>query len=155
MAKLVYGERIGKQAKIRVGCSAMIFDDAREKILLTRRTDNGRWCLPGGGLDPGESAEEACVREVWEETGLRANVTRLIGIYTDPNFIVEYADGNQHQIVAMSFEAKVTGGKLSLSNETTDVGYFSLAEIKTMDVMEHHLVRIDDALKCQDAAFIR
>ena len=155
MAKLVYGERIGKHANIRVGCSAMIFDDTRQKVLLTRRTDNGRWCLPGGGVDSGESAEEACVREVWEETGLRANVTRLIGIYTNPHFIVEYEDGNQHQIVALSFQVEVTGGKLGISNETTDAGYFSREEMKQIDVMEHHLLRIDDAFQRQDAAFIR
>jgi 8-oxo-dGTP pyrophosphatase MutT (NUDIX family) len=133
----------------------MIFDDARQKILLTRRTDNGRWCLPGGGIDPGESAEEACVREVWEETGLNSRVTRLIGIYTDPHMIVEYADGNRHQIIALSFEVEATGGALSLSDETTAYGYYSREEMKAIDVMEHHLIRIDDAFKNQDAAFIR
>lgn len=155
MAKLVYGERIAKQAKIRTGCSAMIFDDTRQKVLLTRRTDNGRWCLPGGGIDSGESAEEACVREVWEETGLQSRVTRLIGIYTDPHMIVEYADGNRNQIIALSFEVEATGGTLSLSDETTAYGYFSRDEMKQIDLMEHHRLRIDDAFKNQDAAFIR
>jgi 8-oxo-dGTP pyrophosphatase MutT (NUDIX family) len=48
----------------------MVFDEERTKVLLTRRTDNGRWCLPGGGIDSGESAAEACEREALEETGL-------------------------------------------------------------------------------------
>lgn len=52
MAKLVYGDRIGKQAKLTIGCSAIIYDVTGEKILLTRRTDNGRWCLPGGAMEP-------------------------------------------------------------------------------------------------------
>ena len=69
MTQILYGERIGKQGKIRLGCSAAIFDE-HGRILLTRRADNGQWCLPGGGMESGESAAEACEREVLEETGL-------------------------------------------------------------------------------------
>src|SRR5947209_6211872 len=127
MAKYEYGERIGKTAKLSVGSSALIFDETGEKILLTRRTDNGRWCLPGGRMDPGESIEETCVREVWEETGLEVRVVRLLGIYSTPHHIVTYADGNRWQVVATSFLAEVTGGKLGLSDETTEANYFSVA----------------------------
>ncbi len=94
MAKLIHGDRIGKRGVLRVGASSIIFDESREKVLLTKRTDNGRWCLPGGGMDPGESVEEACVREAYEETGLHVKVTRLVGVYTTPNLVIEYADGN-------------------------------------------------------------
>ncbi len=69
MSTLRFGERIRKEGVLRPGASALIFDEAREGVLLTRREDNGRWCLPGGGMDPGESAAEACVREVLEEMG--------------------------------------------------------------------------------------
>lgn len=146
MAKYVYGDRIGKTAKLSVGSSAIIFDETGQKILLTRRTDNNRWCLPGGRMDPGESIEETCVREVWEETGLHVKVTRLLGIYTSPHFIVTYADGNRWQVFATSFLAEVTGGTLGLSDETTEAGYFSIEEIEQMDVMESHVVRIKDCL---------
>ncbi len=70
MAQYAYGERIGRTAQLKLGTSAIILDEAGDNILLTRRTDNGRWCLPGGAMDPGESLEECCIREVWEETGL-------------------------------------------------------------------------------------
>jgi 8-oxo-dGTP pyrophosphatase MutT (NUDIX family) len=138
-----------------VGCSAVIWDSTRSKILLTRRTDNGRWCLPGGHAEPGESVAEACAREIWEETGLRVQVGRLIGVYSSPDFLLEYADGRRHQIVALNFEVKVTGGELGLSNETTEYGYFTPDEIERMDLMEHHRQRIVDALADQVAAFVR
>ena len=67
MTQIIYGDRVGKQGKIRVGCSAIIFND-EGRFLLTRRSDNGQWCLPSGGLEPGESLEETCIREVFEET---------------------------------------------------------------------------------------
>lgn len=155
MAKVIQGDRIGKLAELRVGCSALIFDPARERVLLTRRSDNGRWCLPGGGMDPGESAVEACAREVLEETGLVVQVGKLVGVYSTPDLMIEYADGNKIQPVALSFEAEPIGGALGLSDETTEVGYFTLDEIKNMDVMEHHPQRIHDALAGSPAAFLR
>jgi ADP-ribose pyrophosphatase YjhB (NUDIX family) len=155
MAKLIDGERIGQAAKLMVGTAAIIFDAARQKVLLTRRSDNGRWCLPGGRLEPGESAEEGCVREVWEETGLQVMVRRLVGIYSSPHRVIEYGDGSRHQIVAFSFEAEVIGGALGLSEETTAYGYFSRTEMAQIDVMEHHLERIADAWSNQCAAVVR
>ena len=155
MSKLVYGDRIGKEGQLRPGCSAIIYGETKEQVLLTRRSDNGRWCLPGGGMDPGESAAEACAREVLEETGLIVRVGRLVGVYTTPNLVVEYADGNRIQPVAFSFGAEAIGGELTLSDETTDYGYYSLDEMKQMDMMEHHLERIIDAHSGQEAAFVR
>ena len=106
-------------------------------------------------MEPGESAEEACVREVEEEMGLHVQVTRLIGIYTSPNRIVAYADGNRYQMVAFSFEAQVLSGELRLSDETIEFGYFSPAEIESLDLMEDHRERIRDALAGQLEAFMR
>jgi 8-oxo-dGTP pyrophosphatase MutT (NUDIX family) len=155
MAKLLFGERIGKLGAIRLGCSAVILDTTQDKILLTCRKDNGLWCLPGGAIDPGESVVEACAREVWEETGLRVHVGKLIGVYSNPHQLVEYNDGNRFQIVALNFEAEPISGELGISDETTAVGYFSLPEIEDMDLMEHHRVRIQDVLVGQQAAFVR
>jgi len=147
MSKLIYGERIGADARLVPAATAIMFDETGEKVLLTQRSDNGRWCLPGGAMDPGESAEEACEREAMEETGLEVRVTRLVGIYTSPDVIFEYADGDRCQAVAMTFEAKVIGGELSLSEETTDYGYFQVDSLNNVDLMEHHLEQILGAVK--------
>jgi len=155
MSTLKFGERIGREGVLRPGASALIFDEARERILLTRREDNGRWCLPGGGMDPGESAAEACVREVSEETGLNVKVTKLVGIYTSPDLLIEFPDGNQIQPVAFSFEAEITGGELGLSDETTDFGWYTVAEMEAMDTVENHVERIHDAVKNRPEAVFR
>jgi 8-oxo-dGTP pyrophosphatase MutT (NUDIX family) len=147
MTQVIYGERLGKQGQVRIGCSAAIFDASREKVLLTRRTDNGRWCLPGGGLEAGESVEEACIREVWEETGLHVRVTRLVGVYSDPNQLVIYKDGNKAFFVVLSFEVEIISGELGLSNETTEFGWFSLAEMDAMPMHDRHQQRVVDALR--------
>ena len=155
MATYQYGEYIGRTAQVSVGCSAIIFDQTGTKILLTRRSDNGRWCLPSGRLDSGESVEECCVREVWEETGLKVRVTRLVGIYSTPHRITVYADGNRWQVIALSFVAEIIGGELGLSDETTEVGFFKLDELDRLDLMEPHRERIEDALNLEVSVYIK
>ena len=138
-----------------MGCSATIFDATRQKILLTRRSDNGRWCLPGGRMESGESVVETCIRETLEETGLEVRIIRLLGVYSSPHRLVEYSDGNRYQIVALNFEAEPIGGTLSLSDETTEYGYFTPEEIWQMDVMETHVERLKDLLSGQPLPFVR
>jgi ADP-ribose pyrophosphatase YjhB (NUDIX family) len=155
MAKFIYGDRITKHAKVRLGCSTTIFDGSRQKILLTKRTDNGQWCLPSGCVDAGESVAEACEREVLEETGLIVRAKKLIGVYSDPHMMVEYADGNRFQIVALNFEAEIISGELMISNETTAVDFFDKEQIKALDIMQPHRVRLEDVWVGRLEPFIR
>lgn len=154
MTQVLYGPRLAREGKIRLGCSAAIFDE-QGRVLLTRRTDNGQWCLPGGAVDPGESVEEACEREVLEETGLRVRVKRLVGVYSHPDQLVIYPDGNKAHIVALHFEAELTGGTLGLSSETTEAGYFTLEQVETMDLIGRHKERVIDTLENQPEALIK
>ena len=155
MAKLIRGERVGRLGKLAIGCSASVFDSTQQKMLLVRRADNGRWAVPGGYMEPGESVAEACVREVWEETGLEVHVDQLIAVYSTPHMLLEYPDGNRYQLVVLHFSAKVTGGKLNTSHETTEVRYFSQAEAEGLDVGELDRLRIDDGFTAQSTTFIR
>jgi 8-oxo-dGTP pyrophosphatase MutT (NUDIX family) len=155
MAKVLHGERIGAKGRIRLGCSAVIFDESREKVLLTKRADNGLWCLPSGKVEPGENVEETIIREVQEETRLRVRVLRLIGVYSDPNSLIVYNDDTAVQIVALSFETEIIEGKPGLSDETSDWGYYSLKEIDNLDMLLNHHVRVQDAFEEQVTAFIK
>lgn len=153
--RVLYGERIGREGHLRVGSSAVIFDPGREKILLTRRKDNSLWCLPSGGMISGESAAETCSREVLEETGLVVQVIHLIGVYTSPNWLIEYSDGNRAQAVAFCFEAEIVGGELKIGDEVSEMGYYKGQEIEKLDLMASHRQRILDAFEDQREAFIR
>ncbi len=155
MPRVINGDRIGKQARLAVGCSTTIFDSARQKVLLTRRMDNGTWCVPGGYMEPGESMSEACLREVWEETGLHVEIARLVSVYTHPHRILEYADGNRFQLVVLHFEAIPIGGILTLTNETTAADYFAPSEIVALEMSPLDRIRILDTLKQQTATIIR
>jgi ADP-ribose pyrophosphatase YjhB (NUDIX family) len=154
MTQVLYGERLSKQGQIRLGCSAAIFD-TQGRILLTRRADNGQWCLPGGRMESGESVAEACEREVLEETGLTVRVKRLVGVYSHPDQLVIYPDGHKAHIVALHFEAEFLSGELGLSNETTDFGYFTLPEMEGLEMLGRHKERILDTLENYPQALIK
>jgi ADP-ribose pyrophosphatase YjhB (NUDIX family) len=155
MATLVEGDRIGKNAQLRVGCSAILWDETRTKLLLTRRSDNGKWCIPGGGMDAGEDVQECCAREMWEETGLVVEVGRLLGVYSSPHRLLEYADGNRWQVVIFNFEVMAVRGDLTLNEEVTEFGYFTWDEIQQLDIMQHHLERIADALAAHPLPLVK
>lgn len=155
MTQVIYGDRIGQEGELRIGSCAVIFDEQREKVLLTRRADNGLWCLPGGKMEPGESIEECCRREVFEETGLDVEPKRLIAVYSNRDQLVIYKDGAKVQFVILSFEAAITGGTLGLSNETTDARYFTVEELETLPMHGRHKDRIFDALQNAPVPLVR
>lgn len=154
MAEILYGDRIGRDAKLMVGCAAVILDGTRSHVLLTQRTDNAQWCIPGGRMEPGENAAEACRREVLEETGLTVEIVRLSGIYTSPDHVTRYRDGETVQVVALCFEAVVTAGSPGLSDETIDVGWFTSEEMGRLPMMSDHATRVIDAWAGQAEARI-
>ncbi len=53
----------------------------RDRVLLVRERMDGRWSLPGGYVDVGDSPADAAVRETWEEAGVQVRATRLVGIF--------------------------------------------------------------------------
>lgn len=154
MVKIILGERVGRQGRLTVGCSAAVFDASRQCILLVRRADNALWAVPGGYMDAGESLTEACCREVKEETGQQVQVTRLISVYTNPNVLLEYPDGNRWQIVVLHFEAEAIDGNLALSDETTELKYFSHSESVSLPMSSLDRQRIIDSFEMKQAAII-
>ena len=65
-----------------------VVTDPRQRLLLIRRKNppfKGMYALPGGFVDVGETVEDACRRELMEETGVRAGKLELLGVYSDPH----------------------------------------------------------------------
>ena len=136
------------------GTAVVVFKE-RGEVLLQERADGGFWGLPGGWVDVGESVEQCAVRETLEETGVEVRVVRLIGVYSDPkNSIMSYPDGRVVQTVTCAFECERESGQLSVSSESTDVGYFPAGSLPDNTVAVHR-VMIGDALAGAPEAFIR
>ncbi len=132
---------------------AAVLNDAGE-LLMVHRTDNGLWALPGGGHDLGESIADTVVREVREETGIDVEVTRLIGLYTNPRHVMAYDDGEVRQQFAILFTAKPTGRSLRNSSESREVRWVPAAEIDRLPMHPSMALRIRHALENRTEPFI-
>lgn len=128
----------------RVGAFAVIRDSSG-RVLLSRRTDSGWWNLPGGGVEPHESATEGVIREVREETGLEVAPQRLVGVYSKPQ---------KHEIVLV-FECLVEGGTITPSEEADLHEWFAPNSLPPTQFLPKHRERVEDALRNEAAAIIK
>lgn len=92
------------------------------QILLIQREDFEVWGLPSGEVEDGESLAQAAIREVKEETGFAVRLTRLVGLYTKPQWA-----GTSMNATCVLFAAEIIGGELTTStDETLNAGFFSI-----------------------------
>jgi 8-oxo-dGTP pyrophosphatase MutT (NUDIX family) len=114
---------------------------------LQRRFDNALWALPGGTMDLGERIAQTVVREAREETGLDVEVTGIVGIYSDPGHIIAYSDGEVRQEFNVCFAARLVGGQLSVSAESTEVRWVAPRAIEDLPMHESIRLRIKHFLE--------
>ncbi|WP_150268119.1 NUDIX hydrolase [Paenibacillus tepidiphilus] len=113
-----------------------IICNEQDEVLLQRRGDTNTWGFPGGALELGESADEAAVREILEETGLTVRTERLIGVYT--KYFNRYPNGDAAQTIAFFFECNVTGGELTVDGgETLELKFFPKNSLPPLFVKQH------------------
>lgn len=111
----------------------IILEDNRA-VLIKRLNDPYKdcWAIPGGFVEYGERVEDAALREAKEETGLDIELTKLIGVYSDPN-----RDPRGHT-VTVAYLARITGGKLKSDSDARDAKFMELNEIKNMKLAFDH-----------------
>jgi ADP-ribose pyrophosphatase YjhB (NUDIX family) len=84
----------------------------------------GEWNMPGGFVEAGESGPEAIRREVAEETALEIEPLEVIGVFSST-----YGEGDDAEpIFDVAYRARIAGGELDVSEESSEAGWFSLAE---------------------------
>lgn len=110
-----------------LAASAVIRDN-QKRILLVQRAnppDMGCWTLPGGRVDPGETLEQAAIREVFEETGLVIRIVRELGQLDVP-------DGKGGIYEIHDFLAENTDGEAVAGDDAAAVGWFPNGELSEL-----------------------
>jgi ADP-ribose pyrophosphatase len=112
----------------------MILDG--DRILLSMRgkpPSEGKWGLPGGAVEVGETVEEALIREILEETGVTVKLTKLItfldSIHRDDDDRVRY-----HYIL-FEYLCEYVSGEVSPSSDAPDARWVDVNELDSVDIM--------------------
>lgn len=115
---------IGHRPIVMPGTLAVISNPDGE-VLFIRRGDTGRWSLPGGMVEPGQSARETLAREVYEETGLRFAKASPFGIYSHPRNSIVYPNGDQVQPFTVVFLVEEWEGDIRTDGvESLEIAFF-------------------------------
>lgn len=119
----------GDRTLMFVGARAVVQDNA-SRILLIQRADNGHWAMPAGAMELGESIADCAVREVREETGLRALRVSAFALYTGPDRTHTNMYGHTYQIFTAAFRVDQWDGELTrITDETTDAAFFDRSHL--------------------------
>ncbi|MBS7608927.1 MAG: NUDIX hydrolase [Candidatus Bathyarchaeia archaeon] len=116
-----------------VGVGAIIVCDG--KILLEKRKGEpgkGKWSVPGGLVELGETVEEAVIREVKEETGLDVAEPELIDVVD--NIVRDENGGIKWHFVILDFFVKVRGGELRAADDAEEIRWVPLSEAEKYDL---------------------
>jgi 8-oxo-dGTP diphosphatase len=111
-------------------CCGVVIRDEQGRILLMRRTGEGTWGLPGGGVEAGETWEQAARRECREETGWDITLDGLLGIYSDPaTQIHRYPSGRVVHCVGAIFLGSPLNRTGTPDGEATELAWFPLDQL--------------------------
>jgi 8-oxo-dGTP pyrophosphatase MutT (NUDIX family) len=131
-----HDERAPKANSLVPAAGVLAVDEAG-RLLLQRRRDTGDWAIPMGRMELGETPSQCAVRETLEETGVQVEVTGMLGIYSDPGYIVAYDDhddpsrfGEVRQEFEITLIGRPVAGEPAENDEADAVRWFHPSELE-------------------------
>lgn len=142
---------VGTSRMLTVGVGGIV-RNALGHVLLTKRADSGLWGLPAGVMELGETPAGTVVREAKEELEIDVNPTRLLGVFSGPQYQLKYPDGNEVQVTSVLFECEWVGGSMRPDGvEALDAAFFAATALPPMfwvheDILRRALASPDTAI---------
>ena len=116
-------------ATVKVDVRGAVIRDGQ--LLLVKERVDGKWTMPGGWADVGETPAQSIIREVWEESGFDVKPVKVIAVL----------DANRrgrpmefYHAFKIIFLCEIIGGEAATSEETSDVGFFDLDNLPELSV---------------------
>lgn len=132
---------VGHRPLILVGAVVAVVDDRNRVLLQQRVHPYGKWALPGGLMELGESAEDTARRELREETALEIGELRLIDVFSGPQSFLTAPNGDQYYAVTIAYSTREARGELIVDrSESLDFRYFPLNELPDGIVGSHRRI---------------
>lgn len=128
-----------------LGANAII--TYKGKLLLEKRRDSETWGLVGGGVKKTETEQQAMVREIYEELGLRIpkEALKKLRVYGEPGRIAAYRDGSIWRMVIVVFGLELEEEpKLKISEESRELRFFTKEEVQKIDIVVTHSDIVED-----------
>lgn len=126
-------ERVGNDLLLLPAVSAVIRNDVGE-VLLARSHGDDEWALIGGGLEPGEEPAAAILREIREELGVEAEVSRIVGAYGGEGMFITYPNGDRCAYVTTAYACQLVSEALTIEeDELREVAWFTPDEVSGLD----------------------
>lgn len=123
---------IGNRLLLLPSVAAVIHNSAGDLLLQQKASGEG-WSLPAGAIEPGETPQEAVIREVIEETGILVDPTRILGVFGGREFRYTYPNGHQVEYVVTLFKCHVLNDSGTWTDpETEALRYFSKADMPSL-----------------------
>jgi ADP-ribose pyrophosphatase YjhB (NUDIX family) len=114
--------------KIILNAACVVIPDAKGRILLQKRSDNGKWGMPGGLLELDEPIATGAIREVREETNLEVRLTGFVGVFVNPS--MTWRERDRAEVVCFSFTGESVAGELRVNDgESLAFDWFGPDEI--------------------------
>jgi len=145
---------IGSRPMLLPGVRALILNSQGE-VLLQRRLDMPRWCLPSGSVELGETALDALKREVAEETSLVVLDAEPMGLYSGPSQRFAYLNGDEIQCLSIAFVVRQWQGEPRADGiEGSDVRFFAMSHLPS-ELIPIHKPTIEDYRSYQGKFLLR
>ena len=142
-------KHIGHDPLIGVGATTLVFNGKKE-LLLNLRTDTNTWGIPGGSMELYETIEETAIRELKEETGIRADELELITVLSGKDYYFEYPNGDKMCTVIVLFKVLDYDGTIKVSdNESKALKFFPLTDLPVMESRAERIIQriLDKSIK--------
>lgn len=112
--------------------AALVLDQKNQLLLVKRSVEPGKgeWCLPGGFLEIDESIEEAVLRELEEETGIKGEIEGLIDFFSQKS-------RHYRAILIFGYKVKILGGEVKAGDDADDAGFFCPDALPPIAFLSH------------------